>query len=123
MAEIQGQPETNAAAVAEAQAQADALNANLLASQQERKYASLEDKHQALATTCSNQEFLITELQGKVAELKSQVNIKEAAVTAASEQAESEAKRASTAEEREKDVNERMARIDAEADSLRQEIR
>jgi len=107
----------------DAEAQSDALNANLLASEQERNYASLQSKHESLSKTCSNQESQLSALQSKITELQSQVSAKDATLALAVEKAESEGKRACKSEEREKDVSERMARVDVEADSLRQEMR
>ncbi len=107
----------------QAEAQADALNSNLLSSQQERNLASLQEKNRDLTQKCTDQESQNATLQTTIEELRSQLDAKEAALASASGQAESELKMRQKAEEREKDVNERMARIDVEADSLRQEIR
>ena len=107
----------------EAEAQADALNSNLLASQQERDYASLQEKLQDLTKKCADQESQNSSFQSTITDLQSQVSAKDAALANGTCQADSELKRRQKAEEREKDVSERMARVDVEADSLRQEIR
>ena len=107
----------------EAEAQADALNSNLLASQQERDIASLQEKNRSLTAQCAEQEARNASLLDEISEVKSQVTAKATALANASEQVEREVKSRQKAEEREKDVCERMARVDVESDSLRQEIR
>ncbi len=107
----------------EAEAQADALNSNLLASQQERDIASLQEKNRTFTAKCAEQESLNASLQNEISEVKNEVTAKATALANATEQVESEVKSRQKAEEREKDVCERMARVDVESDSLRQEIR
>jgi len=109
-------------AEAEAVAVSAALNRNLLASEQERSYASLRSKHDTLNTKHNERESLVSSLEGKISDLQQQVTEHSAALSSANNKAEDGAKKATKAEERERDANERMARVHLEADALRQEI-
>ena len=104
-------------------AQANALNANLLASQAERSYANLESKNQELTEKCQSHQTTIASLNDKILELQQELKIKSEESEKFQGKNKEDAKKLETSQERERDANERMARIDVEADSLRQEIR
>lgn len=104
-------------------AQANALNANLLASQAERSYANLESKNQELTEKCQSHQTTIASLNDKILELQQDLKIKSEKSDKLQGKTKEDAKKLETSQERERDANERMARIDVEADSLRQEIR
>jgi len=111
------------ATAASAVAQSDALNATLLASQAERTMATLQTKNQSLTQQCDSYQSEVNSLSDKLTELQNQLKAKSEAADKIGELAKGDLNKLKVAEEREKDVSERMARVDVEADSLRQEIR
>ena len=108
---------------ASAVAQSDALNATLLASQAERTVANLQTKNKSLTQQTNSYQSEIGSLNDKLTELQNALKTKLEEADKIGEQAKSERVKLKVAEERERDVTERMARADVEADSLRQEIR
>ncbi len=102
---------------------ADALNLSLLQSDQERNVNSLQRNQEVLTETCNKQQNQITELTRKISELQAAVLEKEEMLGSERKNRDDERKRADGAVEMEKDANERMSRMQVEADALRQEIR
>jgi len=100
-----------------------ALNNALRLADRERAYLSLKEDYDALSLTCTSQQGQITSLQAKIADLQAQCSERVDQVATAQEKADRAARRVQAMEEKERDTNERMGRMEIEADSLRQEIR
>jgi chromosome segregation ATPase len=123
-----GQQQTLAAMPQEQSAQAaiarsEALNAALLESQAERSFADLQTKHQQLMKQCSDYQLQISNLEANLEELRGALKFKSDEFDSLSQQQKRDKLELQHSQEREKDVCERMARVEVEADSLRQEIR
>jgi chromosome segregation ATPase len=99
------------------------LNASLLLADHERAYVNLKaeydtllssfnQQHATLATSCEN----ISQLQEKIVSLNEEL-------TTQRENAIRETRRSKNWEDKDRDSQERLARMEVEADSLRQEVR
>lgn len=117
MTEEQSQEPNNAEAIA------DAMNARLLAAEQERRFLSLQEKNESISKDLRAKSEVVSSLEQSIIDLESKVKEKDVALSSLQDSVAKATKRAENAEEREKEINERMARVAVETDSLRQEIR
>lgn len=112
----------DAAAVAAVHA-AKTLNASLLSIDRERAYMLLKAEHDSLSASFKNQQDLLGDSREKVSELQRQIVLLDEELVTQREIALRETRRSKNWEEKDKDSQERLARVEVEADSLRQEIR
>jgi len=103
-------------------AHSEALNAALLESQTERSFADLQVRHQQLMKRCSDYQSQVSNLQASLEETRGELKTKSDELDSLTQQQKRDKVELQRAQEREKDVSERMVRVDVEADSLRQEI-
>lgn len=106
-----------------AEAVADAMNARLLAAEQERRFLSLQEKYDSISKDLREKSETISSLEQTNMDLQSKVKEKDGALNALQDIVAKATRRAENAEEREKEINTRMARVAVETDSLREEIR
>jgi hypothetical protein len=104
-------------------AESEALNTTLLKSQAERSFADLQTKNQQLMKQCSDYQSHISNLEANVEELRGSLKVKSDECDSLAQQQTRDKGELQRSQEREKDVCERMARVDVEADFLREEIR
>ena len=102
---------------------AKTLNASLLSADRERAYVLLKAEHDSLTASFKQQQILFDESREKIVELQTKVvSLNEESVSQR-ENALREARRAKNWEDKDRDGQERLARVEVEADSLRQEVR
>ena len=106
-----------------AEAVADAMNARLLAAEQERRFISLQEKYESVSNDLREKSETISSLEQTNVDLQSKMKEKDVALSSLQDLVAKATRRAENAEEREKEINERMARVAVETDSLREEIR
>jgi hypothetical protein len=114
---------TSTSATQNAKSTADELNLSLLQSDHERQLHSLQQNLDVTNQTCQQQQTTISELQAQISKFSSDIVEKDEWIRIEKDKVSKEKERADTAVEHENDANERMARIQVEGDSLRQEIR
>lgn len=117
MTEQQSQEPNNAEAIA------DAMNARLLAAEQEQRFISLQEKNESISKDLREKSEAISSLEQSIMDLESKLKEKDVALSSLQDSVAKVTRRAENAEGREKEINERMARVAVETDSLRQEIR
>lgn len=116
MTEQQSQEPNNAEAIA------DAMNARLLAAEQEQRFISLQEKNESISKDLREKSEAISSLEQSIMDLESKLKEKDVALSSLQDSVAKVTRRAENAEGREKEINERMARVAVETDSLRQEI-
>ncbi len=113
----------NADAAAAAVRAAKSLNASLLTADREREHASLKAEYESLMASFTKQQGVLSESREKISELQRQIINLDEEVVSQKENAVREGRRSKNWEEKDKDNQERLARVEVEADSLRQEVR
>ena len=102
---------------------AKTLNASLLSVDRERAYVLLKAEHDSLTASFKQQQILFDESREKIVELQRKVGSLDDESVSQRENALREARRAKNWEDKDRDGQERLARVEVEADSLRQEVR
>jgi len=103
-------------ATATAVGTANTFNASLLT-------AARDEEYETLLASFKQQQVLLDESRGKISELQIKITTLDEEVILQKDNALREARRSKNWEEKDRDSQERLARVEVEADSLRQEIR
>lgn len=106
-----------------AEAIADAMNARLIASEQEHRFIALQEKNEALSKDIKEKLEMILTLEKSLFAMESTVKEKDMAFSTLQDSVTKATRRVEIAEESEKETKDRMARVSIEMDNLRQEIR
>ena len=111
---------TDAAADADA---AKTFNESFLPSHRERDYILLKEEYDALYLSFKQQQVLLQGSRDQISELQRQVVSLDEELATQRENTLRETRRSKSLEEKDRDSQERLARVEIEADSLRQELR